>query len=158
MKPYKKPVKQEEVMAQTAADEQYLDSSLDDTLKDLDMLKNDANQLGLADTLRQLTDPIFPTDEEAAAVRAQADIADPDNVKTEQFDSFTSLMNKKSELEEDSGNDFLSSFSGEMITKNKTIDTINNSTKLDDEIEETLNKNKLTNIQILKDQNKTEYD
>lgn len=43
MKPYKKPVKQEEVMAQTAADEQYLDSSLDDTLKDLDMLKNDAN-------------------------------------------------------------------------------------------------------------------
>jgi hypothetical protein len=112
----------------------------------------------LADTLRQLTDPIFPTDEEAAAVRAQADIADPDNVKTEQFDSFTSLMNKKSELEEDSGNDFLSSFSGEMITKNKTIDTINNSTKLDDEIEETLNKNKLTNIQILKDQNKTEYD
>jgi hypothetical protein len=41
-------------------------------------------------------------------------------------------MNKKTELEDDSQNDFLSSFSGEMITNNKTVDS--NSTKLDDEI------------------------
>ena len=53
-------------------------------------------------------------------------------------------MKKTQELEEDSQNDFLSSFSGEMITKNKSIS--NNSSKIDDDIQETLNKNKLMNI------------
>ena len=83
MKPYKNETKPEEVMAQTEAEDQYIDNALDDTLKGLDMLKNDANALELADQLKQLTDPIFPTSEEAAAVRAQADITDPDAVKDE---------------------------------------------------------------------------
>ena len=155
MKPYKNETKPEEVMAQTEAEDQYIDNALDDTLKGLDMLKNDANALELADQLKQLTDPIFPTSEEAAAVRAQADITDPDAVKDEQFDSFQSLMKNKQELEQNSDNDFLSSFSGEMITSNKTQQQ---NTSLDDDIQETLNKNKLMNIEIIKDQNKTEYD
>ena len=46
MKPYKKEVKQEEVMAQTEAEEQFM---IDDSFKDLDMLSNDANALELAD-------------------------------------------------------------------------------------------------------------
>ena len=42
-----------------------------------------------------------------------------------------------------------------MITKNKSSDS--NSTAIDDDIQQTLNKNKLMNIEILKDQNITEY-
>lgn len=52
MKPYKNETKPEEVMAQTEAEDQYIDNALDDTLKGLDMLKNDANALELADQLK----------------------------------------------------------------------------------------------------------
>ena len=88
-------------MAQTESEEQYLDNSIDESLKGLDTLSNNAVALELADQLKLLTDPIFPTAQEAAAVRAQADITDPDNVNTDQFDSFQSLMKNKQELEED---------------------------------------------------------